>query len=251
MSPSKIAASCILFTALNCLSLSARAEVIDISSLEELAEYASQSGNTVRMEQGVYRMIDFIPLERISELRENNAWHFIHFSGNDNIFDITDVTIEVDTQLRAELRAPIHNPEFLLSGDNNTLKGLTITNIGDGTSNAGNVFSIHGDGNTLRDCTFYVQGSYPYGYGDLFGKGGPGVIPHRKHSGLQIAGDNNRIIGCELYMSSYGHGFYIQGATNTYFEDCYVEGEMRSTDDMLAETFGPAFEAEFRSVYRN
>lgn len=43
----------------------------------------------------------------------------------------------------------------------------------------------------------------------------------------------------------------MQGGSDTYFEDCYVEGEMRSTDEMLAETSGRAFEVNFRSVYRN
>lgn len=229
-----------------------RAQPIHIASIKDLAAYALKSGNTVRMEPGVYRLIDELPLESMAERRQRRAFQFVLFSGSDNVFDLNGVTLEVDTALRAALRAPIHNPEFLITGDNNTLIGLTITNIGDGISNQGNVLSVHGHGNTLRNCTLHVRGSYPYGYGDLFGKGDPGgVIPHRKHSGLQISGSNHRIIGCRLYMRSYGHGFYIQRATNTYFEDCYVEGVMRSTDDMLAETSGPAFEAGFRSIYRN
>ena len=52
-------------------------------------------------------------------------------------------------------------------------------------------------------------------------------------------------------MRSYGHGFYIQGGDNHTLTDCYVEGAMRSTDDMLAETTGPAHEVDFRSVYKN
>jgi hypothetical protein len=47
-----------------------------------------------------------------------------------------------------------------------------------------------------------------------------------------------------------GHCFFIQGGINTYFEDCYAEGEMRSTDDMLAETSGLAFDNDFKSVYK-
>lgn len=228
-----------------------RAETVEIAGLKELAHYAGQSGRTVRMEPGVYRLDEFIPLGQIAERRNERRWQFIEFSGSDNVFDLTDVTIEVDTALRAALRAPQHNPEFLISGDNNVLRGLTITNLGAGTSRGGNVLSVHGDGNTLRDVTLHVRGSSPYGYGDLFGKGGRGVIGHRKHSGLQVAGDNTRLIGCRIEMRSFGHGFYVQGATNTYFEDCHVLGEMRSTDAMLAETSGPAYDVDFRSVYRN
>ncbi|MFO7776526.1 MAG: hypothetical protein R6W89_12085 [Candidatus Hydrogenedentota bacterium] len=233
-------------------ALPVQASEIRISSLEELAEYASQDGNTVTMEPGEYPLIDYIPLESIPERREEEDWHFLEFSGSGNVFDLTDVTIEVDTELRNELDPPIHNPEFVVSGSDNTLKGLTITNIGDGTSRGGNVLSVHGDDNTLRGVTLRVRGSFPYGYGDLLGKGGGSLVGLRKHSGLQITGNNTRVIGCEIYMRSFGHGFYIQdGATNTYFEDCYVEGEMRSTDDMLAETSGPAHEVDFASVARN
>lgn len=224
---------------------------IRITSLEQLAEYGGQSGNHIEMDPGLYRLIDYIPLEKIPGRRDKGEWHFLHLTGHDNVFDLTGVTIELDTQLRAALRAPIHNPEFVISGDNNVLNGLTITSVGDGTSNAGNLLSIWGHGNTLSNGTFHVQGSTPYGYGDLFGKGGPGVLPHRKHSGVQITGDNNRIIGCRLYLRSFGHGFFVQGGSDTYFEDCYVEGEVRSTDEMLAETSGRAFEVGFRSVYRN
>ncbi len=227
------------------------AETVEITSLNELAHYAGQSGHTVRMEPGVYRLADFIPLAKLAQRRDDRQWHFLEFSGSDNFFDLRGVTIEVDTALRAALRAPQHNPEFLVSGDNNVLRGLTITNLGDGTSRSGNVLSVHGDGNTLRDVTLHVRGSSPYGYGDLFGKGGRAVIGHRKHSGLQITGDNTRLIGCRIEMRSFGHGFYVQGATNTYFEGCHVQGEMRSTDAMLAETSGPAYDVDFRSVYRN
>jgi hypothetical protein len=229
----------------------AQREVVEIDSLEQLTELAGKSGNTVRMKPGVYRLIDHIPLRQIAERTKAARWHFLEFSGNDNAFDLTDVTIEVDTRLRAALRAPIHNPEFLVSGANNVLSGLTVTNLGDGTSSGGSVFSVRGERNTLRDVTLHVRGSSPYGYGDLFGKGGGAVIGHRKHSGLQVTGDHTRLIGCRIYMRSFGHGFYVQGATDVHFEDCCVEGEMRSTDDMLSETSGRAYEVGFRSVYRN
>ncbi|MBD3265196.1 hypothetical protein GF373_00880, partial [bacterium] len=146
---------------------------------------------------------------------------------------------------------PIHTSEFVISGNNNTIIGLAITNYGDKTSPAGALLEIAGEGNTLRDCLFWVQGSYPYGYGDLFGKGGGSIIGHRKHSGVLIKGNRSTLVGCRLFMRSYGHGFYIQGGNNHLFRDCYVEGAMRSTDDMLAETAGPAHAVDFRSVYKN
>jgi parallel beta-helix repeat protein len=110
------------------------------------------------------------------------------------------------------------------------------------------VQEIAGAGNYVRNFTLWVQGSFPYGYGDLFGKGGPDVIRHQKHSGLLITGSDTKLYGCKLYMRSFGHGYYIQkNAQNISFENCSVEGESRSTDDILKETSGPAFDVNFRT----
>lgn len=222
-----------------------------ISSLEELETYSKKSGNIVRMTPGVYRLIDHIPLERIAERRAAKQFQFLDFTGSDNQFLLEGVTLEVDTRLREALRAPIHNPEFRISGNRNWVSGLTLTNIGDGTSPAGNVLTIAGDGVTLEKCTIHVRGSYPYGYGDFFGKGGKPLIGHRKHSGVQILGNKSRILGCALFLRSFGHGFYIQGGSKHYFEDCVVEGEMRKTESMLAETSGPAFRLDFQAEMTN
>src|SRR4029078_11238055 len=129
------------------------------------------------------------------------------------------LTIELDTALRAALHSPIHTDEFLIKGDNVTLKGLTITSVGDGKENGGAVLGVAGSGTTLRDCTIHVQGSAPYGYGDLFGKGG------LKHSGVHIIGSQTKILGCKVFTQSFGHGFYLQEDCNdVHFENCQVEG---------------------------
>ncbi len=230
-----------------------QAGTVRISSIEELAEYARQDGNNVRMEPGDYDLGDYITPERVEQMREQKDWNYIAFSGSDNTFDLTEVTIDVDTNnVRAALNPPIHNTEFLVSGENNEIKGLTIRNIGDGTSRGGSVLTLQGDNNTLRGATLCVRGSRPYGYGDLLGKGSRSIVGLRKHSAVNIRGSNTRIYDTRLYMRSFGHGFYIQGgATDIHFENCYVEGEMRSTDEMLAETGSPAYENNFASVYTN
>jgi hypothetical protein len=229
-------------------------EIHTISSLRDLSFYAGESGKHIRMEPGVYRMTDYIPLDRAGELLPTQDYHYIHFSGSDNVFDLRGVTIEFDTELRSKIPDPKSVAEFRLSGDNNTLKGLSIINVGDGTPRrgGGQVLHVDGDGNLLSDCTLVVRGSYPYGYGDLLGKGAENLLNLRKRSGLRITGDNNRFIGCQVFMRAFGHAFFIQGgADNTYFENCFAEGELRSTDAMLAETSGPAYANDFRSVYPN
>jgi hypothetical protein len=225
---------------------------VAVSSLAELAQAAARSGQVVTMRPGLYRLTDFVPLSSIPERRQRKQWPLFVFSGSNNVFQLGGVIIEVDTALRRALRPPVHTDEFLISGRSNVLTGLTITNIGDGASPGGAALAVRGRGNTLRDCTLHVRGSFPYGYGDLFGKGGPDIIAHQKKSGVLVTGDGTTLLGCKLFLRSFGHGFFVQqDAADVRFEDCHVEGVMRATDDMLAETNGPAFKVGFRSVVKN
>lgn len=227
-------------------AVSAADKPIAVSSLAELAQAATQSGQQVTMKPGKYRLTDFIPLDSIPERRKQGQWQFITFSGSDNTFDLSGVTLELDTALRQKLGSPIHTDEFLISGKNNTLQGLTITSLGKGIAYGGAVLGVTGQGNTLRDCTVHVEGSSPYGYGDLFGKGG------HKHSGVHITGSRSKFIGCKVFQKAFGHGFYLQeNCDDVLFDNCHVEGVMRRTDDMLGETSGMAFERKFMSEVLN
>lgn len=221
---------------------------VKISSLEELALYASKDGNTISMEPGVYNLSDYLPIDTMPSRHEQGLFHFITFSGNGNVFDLKGVELVVDTALRGALDPPIHTSEFLVSGRGNTLSGLEVRYVGNGTSPGGAALEVAGAGNTVQDIVLRVTGSFPYGYGDLFGKGGPGVIKHHKHSGLLVTGSGTRLLRCSLHMRSFGHCFFVQkGADNVYFEDCSAEGEFRPTDSMLEETSGPAFDVDFRT----
>jgi hypothetical protein len=215
---------------------------LTVTSLAELAEYAAKSGNVITLKPGKYPFTDYIPLSSVAGRRERQEFPFLIFSGDDNTFVLDGVTIEFDTALRAALRPPIHTPEFLVAGKNITLQGLTIVNTGEGKSLGGSVLSVTGEGATLKNCTLHVTGSAPYGYGDLFGKGG------YKHSAVHITGSHGKYWGCKLFMKSFGHGFYMQeDCHDIHFEDCTVKGVMRSTDEMLAETKGLAYERKFRT----
>lgn len=194
------------------------------------------------MKPGLYQVTDFIPPATVKERRQREDWHFLNFAGSDNEFLCEGVTIELDTALRKALNPPIHTDEFVLSGSRITLRGLTIRCTGDGISMGGALLGVTGKENTISGCTLHVQGSAPYGYGDLFGKGG------HKHSGMHITGDGTRLRGCRVFMQSFGHGCYIQeDAADVSIEDCHVEGVMRWSDEMLAETRGMAFDRQFRT----
>ena len=226
------------------------AENIKISSLSDLAKYASQSGNTITLAPGVYKLTDFLIPEVLQERRANKHYQYITFSGSNNVFNLKGVEIELDTEIRTVLNPPIHSDEFLVTGSNNSFLGLTIRCVGQGTSPGGTVLQVAGEANILKDMTLYVKGSYPYGYGDLFGKGKQKetTIKHKKHSALLVTGNETKLYRCKIYNRSFGHCFFIQqNPKNVYFEDCYAEGEMRSTDAVLAETSGPAFDVNFKT----
>lgn len=224
---------------------------VEVSSLAELEQAAARDHQLVVLRPGVYRSADLLTEEAVAARRERRDFAVINFSGSDNTFVFDGVEILHDTATRHALRAPIHTTEFIVTGHRNTLRGLTLTCVGEGTSPAGALFQLAGDHNTVEDTDLTVTGSFPYAYGDLFGKGGRPVIGHRKHSGFLVTGQAARVLRVKLHMRSFGHGFFIQGGDDHHFEDCEVDGVMRPTDDMLAEISGPAFEKNFAMELRN
>ncbi len=231
-----------------CVVCEVHAAKIEISSLKELAIHAAKNDNEITLSPGTYHLSDFLTKDSLTARRDRRMFQFMTFSGNNNVFNLAGVRIIVDTELRTILEPRTHTSEFNVSGNGNTLIGLEIRYIGEGTSPGGAAIEVAGQNNTVMDVTLHVTGSYPYGYGDLFGKGGGSIINHKKHSGLLVTGSDTKIIRCKLYMKSFGHGFYVQNnCQNIYFEDCYVEGELRKTDEILDETSGPAFDVDFRT----
>ncbi|WP_163400077.1 hypothetical protein [Flavobacterium fluviatile] len=230
------------------------AREIKIKSLQELAKYAKESGNTISMQPGVYRLTDYLTTDVITDRRNRKEYQYITFSGSNNVFHLKGVEIELDTKIRTALKPPIHSDEFLITGSNNTFEELSIRCIGNGISPGGTVLQVAGEANILKNISLYVAGSYPYGYGDLFGKGGQKetTIKHQKHSGLLVTGNSTKLYGCKVISRSFGHCFFIQkNPKNVYFEDCYAEGEVRTTDAILAETSGPAFDVKFKTWTQN
>lgn len=225
---------------------------IKISSLKELAKYASESGNVIIMQPGIYQMEDYLTSSVVNNTVPDEVGRcaMINFSGSNNIFDFTGVTVEVNTTLLSVFKARVS--EFYVSGNHIHIKGLTVTDIGNHpTFKGGHSFTVAGDDVKIEKVTLNVNGSSPYGYGDLLGKGKGALVPLKKHSGMCIEGTNDTIIDCSIYSKAFGHCFFVQGGRNVYFENCYAEGEIRTTDDMLSETSGPAFDVGFASVYEN
>lgn len=225
-----------------------------ISSVKELANAAASSNKNIKMEPGTYQLSDYLTEDVIANTKASDISGrkaMLLFSGNNNTFDLSGVTLEIDTKLLSKFNASIN--EIQITGKNNTIIGLTVTDIGNypPTTKGARSFVITGDNNKIDGVTLNMSGSSPFGYGDLLGKGSSQVTKLQKHSGMLIEGLNDTIVNCSIYSKSFGHLFFIQGGRNIYFENCYAEAVIRSTDEMLSETSGPAFDINFKSVYPN
>ena len=212
---------------------------IVLDNLDDLRGYANADKKKIRMKPGVY------------ELNTACFRHFIEFTGNDNHWDLTGVTISASLELfrqfgyrggTAGLYCVID-----LTGDRNILEGLTVKNngTGHGISGRNKLFNITGSDCLIRNVTAITRGSRPWGYGSLFGISG-GVV--RKMNGIRIGqpARNTRLIGSRVHMRAMGHAIFVQGAIDTLIEDCHVDGMLRPTNEILAETSGYAFDQGFK-----
>lgn len=239
------------------LAADASAEVV-VDSLPALAIQAGRSQMRVKMKPGTY-VLDNAALSGSASVKhpakpgkttgEYHVNYLLHFAGDDSTYDLTGVVITIDTKLHQAIRGPLD--KIFVSGSRTTIRGLTVNDLGDTPPGKGGLRMMHviGNGNTIENVTLRPRGSAPYGYGNLLGKGSHALVDLHKQSCLLITGRDNRIVGAQVIARVFGHGIVMQGAVNTLIQDCYVEGELRRTDEMLRETSGPAFEVEFKSDY--
>ncbi len=251
---SKTILNTIIMLCCTLFSLQAQSSTTAITTVEELVKAAAGSNGNYKMTPGTYQLSDYLTPEVISNTQYADSMKrkaMLLFSGSNNIFDLSGVVLQIDTDLLNKFDASIN--ELQIIGHNNSIIGLTVTDIGNypPTNKGARSFVITGDNNTIDGVTLNMSGSAPYGYGDLLGKGDAHVVRLNKHSGMLIEGLNINILNCRIFSRSFGHLFFVQGGRNVLFENCYAEAAIRSTDQMLAETKGVAFENDFRAVYAN
>lgn len=230
---------------------------IEVSSLAELARAAAGDGREIRLKAGVYRMTDYLTDPVLTEIRagvdrtqKRPPVPMFVFRGKDNRIACEGAVIEIDTTLYKKLPGGYVRC-LIVAGSGNTITGLSIRNTGPDQGSGGNTLSLAGERTVLEDVTVHVHGSTPYGYGDLLGKGGPNLVSIKKQSGVQVLGSGSVLRRCRVFSRAFGHCFYVQGGGEIRLEDCYAEGVMRSTDEMLRDTSGAAFGLGFKSVYLN
>ncbi|MDN3663836.1 hypothetical protein ACFFU1_14700 [Algibacter miyuki] len=233
--------------------------VVLVENLKDFTQYLSMDDVTVRLKPGSYKVSDTSFSETAILKRyqgENKTSDFpiasiFNFSGSNNRFILDGVVIHIDSKLHTAFgNRQIF--EIFVTGNNNTIEGLEVYDEAhehEAPSRAAIMMHVMGDGNSIVNTTLHIKGSYPYGYGHLLGKGTRTIVKPRKHSSLLVTGKDTKLIGCNVITRGFGHGIVMQGAVNTLIKDCYVEGEMRATDAMLAETSGPAFDTGFKSDY--
>ncbi|MFI3302722.1 MAG: right-handed parallel beta-helix repeat-containing protein [Rikenellaceae bacterium] len=233
------------------------AEVTTVANIIELLPYLKQDNVNVKVTPGVYRVTakdakkNFKAKAEVVEGRITRAMFLVE--GNGSTYDFTGVTVEVETEVFNAFEGSEFN-HLHLTGSNNVVKNLKLVDIGGlwdfPKSGCVNVL-VDGASNLVEGVEVRSVGSYPYGYGELFGKGGPATIRHKKHSACLVRGYMNHIKDCKIYHRGYGHCMFMQAADKPLIEGCYVEGEMSNTDVVLREkgTGSAADKIGFKTVW--
>ena len=237
-----------------------------IETLDEFRAAIKKDGQKIRMKPGVYRAekVDppmMAPIPRTQpdaegNLPKNRQEHIFAVNGSNNHFDLRGVVLETPVSVQSKLSGRAHVADsWHINGAGNTFEGGYFRNIIDrpypNYQVTENEFEVCNDDNTFLDCTFVVTGSIPYGYTDYYGKGGPNFGRLNKHSFMSIYRANNtRLIGCRVYMKTFGHCVHFHQADGVLIKGCFFTGTLRPTNDILKEKVGRAKEYDFNVMYR-
>ncbi|WP_152537391.1 carbohydrate-binding protein, partial [Aquimarina pacifica] len=233
------------------MSLSSGNAQTNVNSLAQLRAAVQNSNQSIVMASGNY------DLEDLSSSSRN-----IIFSGSNNTIDLTGVYIRVPV-------GSVDESYLLVEGNNITITGGEVedvyrnglteitdfsaynqdrTNLAHGLGGDA-VMNIDGDDNLINGLKLTVRGSYPYGYGSMYGIGSNNVYGLDKRCGILVRGQRNTIDNVELQQRAFGHGIYMQGdADETVIKNTLVEGRVRPTGDLYQET--NSYDLPYRSNYQ-
>lgn len=232
--------ACIVMTSFKSIVDKNESDIIIVNTLSEFKTYLSADNVKIKFAPGNY------------QIDKSESIRFIRFTGNNSYFDLTDVRFMVDTKLfsRTDLaKSDDGNSMYCaieVSGNHVTLEGLYIETYGStyGKQSKNKIFNIVGEDVTLKNIEVRTTGSNPWGYGSLYGLSGGDV---RKMNGIRVGypAKNVKLLGCKVHMRAMGHAIFLQGADKTLIEGCHVDGLLRTTDAILAETSGYGFDKNF------
>ncbi len=205
-------------------------KTIRVDSLQALRSTLRESDQQVILEPGEYTISDRDGFE---------------LTGDNNDIDLTGSRILVPLEIVSGTNL------IRITGHGNTIRGGTLedtypdgmTEVTDFDSyNHGqklgrmNEMVITGANNRIVGLTMTVRGSFPYGYGNMFGIGRGSVVRLRKHCGIRITGDQTVIDSCDIKMEAFGHAIYVQGGDLTTVRNTKVEGTLRPSNECYEET---------------
>lgn len=234
-----------------------------IETLDEFRAVTKKSNQKIRMKPGIYRAkktddpIQFQRLNTDGNPSVNEQDHIFAVTGSNNYFDLRGVVFETPVSVQSTLKRGGHIADsWHINGANNTFEGGYFRNVLDKPYPdyfvTENEFEICNDGNTFLDCTFVIKGSIPFGYTDFYGKGAGGYGRLNKHSFMSFENANNTsLIGCKVYMNSFGHALHFHKVDGVLIKDCLISGALRPTNDIFKEKVGRAVEKDFEMVYRS
>ncbi|XMO85381.1 hypothetical protein AAFN75_11335 [Algibacter sp. AS12] len=212
---------------------------IQVSNLAELQDAVKSSNQIIVMKPG-----DYI----ITELPEDER--SIVCSGSNNTINLSGVYINFPV-------GTCKDAHFNFTGSNNTLSGgvfedtyqngmTEVTDFGSYNQNrktlakglkGGANIRVSGNGNTIEGIKLTVRGSFPYGYGNMYGIGRGNATGLDKRCALLITGVGNTVDNCEFQHRAFGHVIYMQkDADKTLIKNTYIEGAVRPSNDTYAET---------------
>jgi len=237
-----------------------------IKTLDEFRAVIKKNGQKIRLKPGVYRAEKtdppiMFPMQHVEpgpdgRTMQNQQEHIFAVTGSNNYFDLRGVVFETPVSVQSKLSGRAHVADcWHINGRGNTFEGGYFRNVIDMPYPTyrvtENEFEICNDNNTFLNCIFVIKGSVAYGYSDFYGKGGPNFGRLNKHSFMSIQNANNtQLIGCQVYMQSFGHCVHFHKVNGARLEDCLLTGTLRATNDVYKETVGRAIEYDFNIMYR-
>jgi hypothetical protein len=237
-----------------------------IETLDKFRDAIKNNNQKIRMKPGIYRAEKIDPPMVFPVLHaqpgsegdfpQNQQEHIFAVNGSNNYFDLRGAVFETPVSVQSKLSGRAHvSDTWHINGAGNTFEGGYFRNVTDMPYPTyrvtENEFEVCNDNNTFLDCTFVIRGSVPYGYSDFYGKGGPNFGRLNKHSFMSITHANNtRIIGCQVYLQSFGHCIHLHKVDGVRIERCLLTGALRPTNDIFKERVGRAQEYDFQIMYR-
>ncbi len=213
-----------------------------VKSLDAMVPFFSRDNVWVQLVEGTYELgPDDVNTKEIYQTivqtRDDPVYleHvMLHISSDDSTYDFNNSIINFDNTVMNTLGYEFWNMH--IEGNRTRVENVTLQDVGDFECiPAENSTKIVLDGtyNTLYNVAANAKGSYPWGYGELFGKGTGPVIAMYKNGGIMCRGLYNTLDGCSVTQQSICHTIFFQGAVYPTVKNTTVMGMMITTDEVL------------------